>query len=150
MILALAILASRTLSSLLQRRIAKRAYLDPGLRYTMGRLTQYLIIAVGVLLSLKAAFNLDLTSIAVLFTALSVDFDVTVPSAAALQLKTNTGSIDVSGVSGQMALSSNTGSLQVSAAPQRVDIRNIFPECCRQINLVVLLVDENLADLLSH
>jgi len=72
LILALAILASRTLSSLLQRRIAKRAYLDPGLRYTMGRLTQYLIIAVGVLLAVKAAFNLDLTSIAVLFTALSV------------------------------------------------------------------------------
>jgi hypothetical protein len=48
------------------------------------------------------------------FNSLSVDFDVTVPSAAALQLKTNTGSIDVSGVSGQMTLSSNTGSLQVS------------------------------------
>jgi hypothetical protein len=48
-------------------------------------------------------------------TTLSVDFDVMVPSSAALQLKTNTGSIDVSGVSGQMALSSNTGSLQVSA-----------------------------------
>ncbi|HMG76205.1 MAG TPA: mechanosensitive ion channel domain-containing protein [Pyrinomonadaceae bacterium] len=72
LIFALAVLASRTLSKLLQRRIAKRAYLDPGLRYTMGRLTQYLIIAVGLLLSVKAAFNLDLTSIAVLFTALSV------------------------------------------------------------------------------
>jgi DUF4097 and DUF4098 domain-containing protein YvlB len=45
---------------------------------------------------------------------LSVDFDVTVPSAAALQLKTNTGSIDVSGVSGQMTLSSNTGSLNTN------------------------------------
>ena len=72
LIFVLALLASRTLSALLQRRIAKRAYLDPGLRYTMGRLTQYLIVAVGVLLSLKAAFSLDLTSIAVLFTALSV------------------------------------------------------------------------------
>jgi small-conductance mechanosensitive channel len=72
LIFGLAILASRTLSAVLQRRIAKRAYLDPGLRYTMGRLTQYLIIAVGLLLALKAAFNLDLTSIAVLFTALSV------------------------------------------------------------------------------
>lgn len=72
LIFALAFLASRTLSKLLQRRIARRAYLDPGLRYTMGRLTQYLIIAVGVLLALKAAFSLDLTSIAVLFTALSV------------------------------------------------------------------------------
>ena len=72
LIFALAILASRTLSALLQRRIAKRAYLDPGLRYTMGRLTQYLIVAIGLLLALKAAFSLDLTSIAVLFTALSV------------------------------------------------------------------------------
>src|SRR6266403_1209167 len=72
LIFAVALLVSRTLSALLQRRIAKRAYLDPGLRYTMGRLTQYLIIAIGALLSLKVAFELDLTSIAVLFTALSV------------------------------------------------------------------------------
>ena len=72
LILAVALLASRTLSTLLQRRIAKRAYLDPGLRYTMGRLTQYLIIAIGALLALKIAFDLNLTSIAVLFTALSV------------------------------------------------------------------------------
>lgn len=72
LIFTLALLASRTLSALLQRRIAKRAYLDPGLRYTMGRLTQYLIIALGLLLALKAAFRLDLTSVAVLFTALSV------------------------------------------------------------------------------
>lgn len=71
-ILAMALLLSRTLSSLLQRRIAKKAYLDPGLRYTIGRLTQYLIITIGLLLALKNAFNLDLTSIAVLFTALSV------------------------------------------------------------------------------
>ncbi len=59
--------------------------------------------------------NVDRATVNSFFTALSVDFDVTVPSAAALQLKTNTGSIDVSGVSGQMTLSSNTGSLQVSA-----------------------------------
>jgi hypothetical protein len=59
--------------------------------------------------------NVDRVNTTSFFTALSVDFDVTVPSAAALQLKTNTGSIDVSEVSGQMALSSNTGSLQVSA-----------------------------------
>jgi len=72
LIFAVALLVSRTLSALLQRRIAKRAYLDPGLRYTMGRLTQYLIIAIGALLSMKVAFELDLTSIAVLFTALSV------------------------------------------------------------------------------
>jgi small-conductance mechanosensitive channel len=72
LILAIALLFSRTLSRLLQRRIAKQAYLDPGLRYTLGRLTQYLIITLGILLALKAAFSLDLTSIAVIFTALSV------------------------------------------------------------------------------
>jgi small-conductance mechanosensitive channel len=72
LILALVLLFSRTLSRLLQRTISKRAYLDPGLRYTLGRLAQYLIIALGVLLALKVAFNLDLTSIAVIFTALSV------------------------------------------------------------------------------
>lgn len=72
LILAIALFLSRTLSRLLQRRIAKRAYLDPGLRYTLGRLTQYLIIILGLLFALKAAFSLDLTSIAVIFTALSV------------------------------------------------------------------------------
>ena len=58
--------------------------------------------------------NVDRVNTTSFFTALSVDFDVTMPSAAALRLKTNTGSIDVSGVSGQMTLLSNTGSLQVS------------------------------------
>ncbi|PYS80403.1 MAG: mechanosensitive ion channel protein MscS, partial [Acidobacteria bacterium] len=72
MVFVLALLLSRTLSKLLQRRIAKRAYLDPGLRYTIARLAQYLIITLGILLSLKLAFKVDFTSIAVLFTALSV------------------------------------------------------------------------------
>lgn len=72
LILAIALLLARTLTKLMQRRIAKKAYLDPGLRYTLGRLLQYLIVSVGILLALKAAFNLDLTSIAVVFTALSV------------------------------------------------------------------------------
>lgn len=71
-IIATVLLLSRTVSRLLQRSIEKRAYLDPGLRYTLARLTQYAIIALGLLLSLKVAFNLDLTSIAVIFTALSV------------------------------------------------------------------------------
>src|SRR2546423_1506014 len=67
-----ALFLSRTLSALLQRRIAKKAYLDPGIRYTIARLSQYLIISIGLLLSLKLAFKADLTSIAVVFTALSV------------------------------------------------------------------------------
>lgn len=72
LILALALLLSRTVSGLLQRRIARKAYLDPGLRYTIGRLSQYTILGLGVLWALKFAFTLDLTSVAVLFTALSV------------------------------------------------------------------------------
>lgn len=48
------------------------------------------------------------------FNMASVDFVITVPSMASLQLKTNTGSIDVGGVSGRMVLTSNTGSVQVS------------------------------------
>jgi small-conductance mechanosensitive channel len=72
LIFGVAWLLSRTVSAFLQRRIAKRAYLDPGLSYTLARLAQYLIVTLGVLLALKAAFSVDLTSIAVVFTALSV------------------------------------------------------------------------------
>ncbi len=72
LIFGVALLLSRTVSAFLRRRIAKRAYLDPGLSYTLGRLSQYLIITLGILMALKAAFSLDLTSIAVVFTALSV------------------------------------------------------------------------------
>src|SRR5207248_3231862 len=72
LIFIVALFLSRTLSAFLQRRIAKRSYIDPGLSYTLGRLTQYLILTIGLLLALKLAFNLDLTSIAVIFTALSV------------------------------------------------------------------------------
>jgi hypothetical protein len=48
------------------------------------------------------------------FGSSSVDFDLTVPGTAALQLKTSTGSIDVTGVSGQLVLTSNTGSVRAS------------------------------------
>ena len=71
-ILFLAVTLSRTLSRLIERQITKKAYLEPGLRYTLARLTQYVIIALGALWALKFSFSIDLTSIAVLFTALSV------------------------------------------------------------------------------
>ena len=72
LIFTLALLVSRAASRLIERRIAKRQYIDPGIRYTVARLIHYFILAVGILYALKAGFNLDLTSIAVLFTALSV------------------------------------------------------------------------------
>jgi potassium efflux system protein len=67
-----ALLIARFVSSLIQRRIASRANLDPGIRYTIARLANYFLITIGVLAALKQAFGLDLTSIAVVFTALSV------------------------------------------------------------------------------
>ncbi|MEK6282720.1 MAG: mechanosensitive ion channel domain-containing protein [Acidobacteriota bacterium] len=71
-VLALALIVSRWLSSLLERRLAKRAQIDPGIGYTIGRLTKYALTAIGVLIFLQVAFKIDLTSLAVLFTALSV------------------------------------------------------------------------------
>jgi small-conductance mechanosensitive channel len=69
--LVVTLFLSRRLSSLLDRRIAKRTHIDPGLRYTIARLVRYLLVIIGVLRALKL-FGIDLTSIAVLFTALSV------------------------------------------------------------------------------
>lgn len=71
-LLVLALYLSGKLSSLLDRRINKRAHIDPGLRYTIARLVRYLLIVIGILVVLNQAFELDLTSIAVVFTALSV------------------------------------------------------------------------------
>lgn len=71
-VIVLTVVFSRTVTSLLDRRIAKRTHIDPGLRYTIARLARYFVVTVGVLIALRQAFALDLTSIAVLFTALSV------------------------------------------------------------------------------
>ena len=49
-----------------------RKNLDPGIQYTVLRLIHYLAITLGVLFALKTAFSLDLTTLAVVFTALSV------------------------------------------------------------------------------
>ena len=71
-VIALTIVLARWSSALLERRIANRRHIDPGLRYTICRLVKYLIVAIGSLVALKQAFAIDLTSIAVIFTALSV------------------------------------------------------------------------------
>jgi small-conductance mechanosensitive channel len=42
------------------------------LRYTICRLARYIVFTIGLLVALKQAFAIDLTSIAVIFTALSV------------------------------------------------------------------------------
>src|SRR5258705_6648269 len=71
-LLAFAVVLSRSVSVLLHRRIGNRAHIDPGLRYTIARLARYLILTVGILTALNIAIGLDLTSVAVVFTALSV------------------------------------------------------------------------------
>jgi potassium-dependent mechanosensitive channel len=71
-ILAVAIVVSRWLSALFEKRIAKRAHISPGIAYTIGRLTKYAVTTVGIFLFLQAAFAINFTSLAVLFTALSV------------------------------------------------------------------------------
>src|SRR6266404_5467078 len=72
LVLVLALFLARFFSSLLDRRIAKRANIDPGLRYTIVRLAKYFLTTVGILLFLQIAFDINLTSLAVIFTALSV------------------------------------------------------------------------------
>jgi potassium-dependent mechanosensitive channel len=72
LVFGLTVFLSRTVSTLLDRRLAKRGHIDPGLRYTIARLARYLVVTAGILVALRQAFALDLTSIAVVFTALSV------------------------------------------------------------------------------
>jgi potassium-dependent mechanosensitive channel len=72
-VLLLAIFISRWLRSFFERRVAAgHTRIDPGIQYTIMRLIHYFIITVGLLFALRTAFSLDLTSIAVVFTALSV------------------------------------------------------------------------------
>jgi len=66
------IFVARWSSALIERRMSNRRHIDPGLRYTICRLVKYIIVAIGLLVTLNQAFGLDLTSIAVIFTALSV------------------------------------------------------------------------------
>jgi len=71
-VVVVTVLAARWSSALIERRMANRSHIDPGLRYTICRLVRYVVTTVGLLVALKQAFAIDLTSIAVIFTALSV------------------------------------------------------------------------------
>jgi potassium-dependent mechanosensitive channel len=66
------VLLARYSSTFIERRIARRHHIDAGLRYTISRLIRYVVVMVGTLVAVKQAFAVDLTSIAVIFTALSV------------------------------------------------------------------------------
>jgi potassium-dependent mechanosensitive channel len=72
LVILVTVFIARWSSILIERRLTHRRHIDPGLRYTICRLVKYIVIAVGSLVALKQAFAIDLTSIAVIFTALSV------------------------------------------------------------------------------
>lgn len=65
-------LLARYLSAFIEGRLTLRSHIDAGLRYTICRLIRYFVITIGTLVAVKQAFAVDLTSIAVIFTALSV------------------------------------------------------------------------------
>jgi small-conductance mechanosensitive channel len=72
LILFAAWIASRTMRRLLESRLATRTHLDPGLQFTLLRLTHYVIVTVGIVLAASVGLNANFTSVAVIFTALSV------------------------------------------------------------------------------
>lgn len=72
LVLLLTIVISRWVSALLDRRLENRRHIDPGLRYTICRVAKYVVVTIGLMVALNQAFAIDLTSIAVIFTALSV------------------------------------------------------------------------------
>jgi small-conductance mechanosensitive channel len=71
-VLLVAYIVSRSLRGFLTRHFEHSRRLDPGLQYTVLRLTHYVIVVLGTLFALRLGFGADLTSLAVVFTALSV------------------------------------------------------------------------------
>lgn len=71
-LLVTVLVLSGKLSTVIDGRIARRTHIDAGLRYTIARLLRYLLLTIGIIAVLKGAFLLDLTSVAIVFTALSV------------------------------------------------------------------------------
>ncbi|HYE14642.1 MAG TPA: mechanosensitive ion channel domain-containing protein [Pyrinomonadaceae bacterium] len=71
-ILLVAAAVSRYLRSFIERRMARHKHLDPGVQFTILRLVHYAIVAIGIVTALRVAVGADFTSLAVVFTALSV------------------------------------------------------------------------------
>jgi|GEM_PF-3491112 len=60
LVVLITIFVSRWASSLLDRRLANRRHIDPGLRYTICRLAKYVVVTIGSFVALKQAFMIDL------------------------------------------------------------------------------------------
>ncbi len=63
---------SKAAQNLLRKRVLDHLSIDEGLAYTLQRLLHYVVISLGILFALRIGVNVDLTSLAVLVTALSV------------------------------------------------------------------------------
>src|SRR5215212_8424913 len=71
-IILVAVFLSRYLRSFVERRMSRHKHLDPGVQFTILRLVHYLIMTVGIFAALRIAIEADFTSLAVVFTALSI------------------------------------------------------------------------------
>jgi potassium-dependent mechanosensitive channel len=72
LVLLLAVVVSRYLRAFIEGRMARHKYIDPGVQFTVLRLVHYVVISIGVVTALKVGVAADFTSLAVIFTALSV------------------------------------------------------------------------------
>jgi small-conductance mechanosensitive channel len=71
-VLLVAVFVSRYVRGFIERRMARHKHLDPGVQFTILRLVHYFVVTVGVVVAIRVAFAADFTSLAVVFTALSV------------------------------------------------------------------------------
>ena len=71
-VLLVAVAVSRYARGFIERRMSRHKHLDPGVQFTILRLVHYFVIAVGAVVALRVAVAADFTSLAVVFTALSV------------------------------------------------------------------------------
>lgn len=65
------IIASRVIKGILLRKVLTRFEIESGLRYTLARISQYIIVTIGVLISFQF-IGINLSSLAVIFGFLSV------------------------------------------------------------------------------
>src|SRR6056297_277079 len=65
------IVASRVIKGILLRRVLTRFEIESGLQYTLARISQYIVVTVGVLISFQF-IGINLSSLAVIFGFLSV------------------------------------------------------------------------------
>ncbi|HJQ34162.1 MAG TPA: mechanosensitive ion channel domain-containing protein [Pyrinomonadaceae bacterium] len=72
LVVVASVVVSRYLRRFLEARLSRHKHLDPGVQFTILRLVHYFIMTVGLIVALRIAVQADFTSLAVVFTALSI------------------------------------------------------------------------------